>query len=332
MTHQFVDRETGRVVTEKLFKDRIIRTVYSDIREKAPFLFDLLTCSRTSALLGALNYDFRFRTPPPHPHSFLKTHGIDLSEIRGALSELTSFRRVFERQIRFEELRPMPEDKGTAVSPADAMVLAGSFKEGSPIRIKEKFFEFKELIGADRPDWLWAFEDGDFTIFRLTPDKYHYNHVPVSGRVLDRYDIDGCFHSCNPGAVVQMVTPCSKNRRVVTIIDTDVDGGDGIGLVAMVEVVALMIGDIVQCYSDQGYHDPVSVTPGLFLKKGQPKSLFRPGSSTTILIFQKAKVAVSRDILENMARADAQSRFSVGFGRPLVETQVKVRSEIAQAK
>jgi phosphatidylserine decarboxylase len=44
-----------------------------------------------------------------------------------------------------------------------------------------------------------------------------------------------------------MVRPYSKNKRVVTIIDTDVEGGTGIGLVAMIEVVALMIGDIVQC-------------------------------------------------------------------------------------
>jgi hypothetical protein len=35
---------------------------------------------------------------------------------------------------------------------------------------------------SDSP-WLPAFDRGDFAIFRLTPDKYHYNHVPVSGEV-----------------------------------------------------------------------------------------------------------------------------------------------------
>ena len=52
-----------------------------------------------------------------------------------------------------------------------------------------------------------------------------------------------------PGAVVALVTPYSKNSRVVTIIDTEVPGGTGVGLVAMIEVVALMIGEVVQCYS-----------------------------------------------------------------------------------
>ena len=50
-----------------------------------------------------------------------------------------------------------------------------------------------------------------------------------------------------------MVTPYSKNRRHVTLIDTDVPGGSQVGMVAMVEVTALMIGDIVQCYSDEKY-------------------------------------------------------------------------------
>ena len=31
--------------------------------------------------------------------------------------------------------------------------------------------------------------------------------------------------------------------------DTDIPGGSHVGFVAMIEVVALMIGDIVQCYS-----------------------------------------------------------------------------------
>ena len=130
---------------------------------------------------------------------------------------------------------------------------------------------------------------GDFAVFRLTPDKYHYNHTPVAGIVADIYEIAGGYHSCNPGAVVEIVTPYSKNKRVVTIIDTDVPDGTGVGLVAMVEVVALMIGEIVQCYSTERYDNPQPVTKGMFLAKGRPKSLYRPGSSTDVLIFQQGQ-------------------------------------------
>jgi phosphatidylserine decarboxylase len=90
-----------------------------------------------------------------------------------------------------------------------------------------------------------------------------------------------------------------------------------------------MIGDIVQCYSDAAYDHPRPVEPGMVLEKGRPKSLFRPGSSVDVLVFEKNRIAFSPDIVANMYRTDAQSRFSKGFGRPLVETDVRVRETIA---
>jgi hypothetical protein len=102
----------------------------------------------------------------------------------------------------------------------------GSFKETSVLVLKEKFFDYEELIGAAKPEWLKAFRSGDFVVCRLTPDKYHYNHTPVAGMVRDFYENDGSYHSCNPGAVLTLATPYSKNKRVVTILDTDVPGGN----------------------------------------------------------------------------------------------------------
>jgi phosphatidylserine decarboxylase len=128
-----------------------------------------------------------------------------------------------------------------------------------------------------------------------------------------------------------VATPFSKNKRVVTIIDTDVEGGSQAGLVAMIEVVALLIGDIVQCYSQERYDNPQEISPGMFLKKGRPKSLYRPGSSTNVLIFQKGRVLFCRDLIANRGHPEAASLFSKGFGQPLVETEIKVRSPIAVA-
>ncbi|MEZ4526576.1 MAG: phosphatidylserine decarboxylase [Desulfobacterales bacterium] len=98
----------------------------------------------------------------------------------------------------------------------------------------------------------------------------------------------------------------------------------------MIEIAALMIGDIVQCYSEREYDSPRPAGKGMFVKKGQPKSLYRPGSSTDVLIFQKNRVAFSPDIVRNSFRTDAQTRFSEGFGRSLVETEVALRSEIGR--
>ena len=324
--HQFIERDSGRIRTEPLFADRLVRMLYHPIRENAELLFRALTGPRASKALAWLNYDVALGSRVLGNRQFLKECGIDFAECLDPPERLDTARKVFERKIRYWTCRPMPEEPNAVVSPADARVLVGSFAETSALFIKEKFFSFEEMLGPDRPVWKQAFAGGDFAVFRLTPDKYHYNHVPVSGEVVDFYAIDGSYNACNPTAVVAMTIPYSKNRRVVTIINTNVPGGSGVGLVAMIEVVALMIGEVVQCYSETGYENPLSLKPGLFLRRGQPKSLYRPGSSTDVLIFQPGRIEFDRPILENLRRRDVRSRFTDGFSHPLVETDLRVRS------
>jgi phosphatidylserine decarboxylase len=330
--HQYIERETSLIKTENLYCDRLINFIYSDTRERYPSLFNALTSSRASNVLGSFNYDWPLKNFFYAPHTLAKNLGIDLSECLEPPGRLNTPRKFFERKIRYWDTRPMPSNTQTVVAPADSKMLVGSFSEQSLLFIKEKFFNYQELLGQTSKDWLSVFEKGSYAIFRLTPDKYHYNHTPVSGRVVDIYQIPGRYHSCNPGAVIQVVHPYSKNKRVVTVIDTDAKGGTGIGLVAMIEVVALMIGDIVQCYSDKKYDCPKPIERGMVVAQGQPKSLFRPGSSVDVLIFQKSRVTFSKDIVSNLHHQRALSRFSKGFGRPLVETEVKVRSQIGKRR
>lgn len=327
--HQYIERDSGQVRTEKLYGDQFIRLLYNNVRENAPFLFRLCTSAQASSLLGYLNFDAPLVARFTGNRRFLEECGVDFAECLAGPTEFTTPREIFERRIRYWECRPMTEDAGAIVSPADARVLVGSFRESSALFLKEKFFAYEELLGRDKREWLRSFQGGDFVVCRLTPDKYHYNHTPVAGKVVDVYQIPGGYHSCNPDAIVQLATPFSKNKRVVTIINTDVQNGSNIGLVAMVEVVALMIGDIVQRYSEVRYDFPQKVERGMFLKKGAPKSLYRPGSSTDVLIFQKGRISFAADLIRNMYDPNAESRFSQGFGRPLVETDVKVRAQIA---
>lgn len=327
--HQYIDRRTGQVRDEILYADRVVTALFGRRRERPGVLFHLLTSRRFSGLLGFLNYDCLISRRMGGIQGFARRAGIDLSECLDPPESLDTPRKLFERRIRYWETRPMPAEPHVIVSPADARMVAGSFERTSQLFLKEKFFGLDELLGGHKPEWRDAFADGDWAVFRLTPDKYHYNHVPVSGRVLDIHEIDGGCAPCNPGAVMALDGIYAKNRRVVTVIDTDVTGGTGAGLVAMVEIAALMIGDIVQAYSRVRYDDPMAVTPGLFLEKGQPKSLYRPGGSTDVLIFQKNRVRFRDDILSNLTRTDARTRFAEGFGRPLVETEVAAREAVA---
>lgn len=331
--HQYIERDSRQVKTESLLCDSIINCIYSSTKESMPWLLNAVTSSRISSLLGYLNYDCPVRLCSARTKKLAEKLGIDLSECVDFPKVPDTHRKIFERKIRYWETRPLADEPSCAVSPADSKMLAGSFSRHHILFIKEKFFDFKELI-SDRSlldyktRWIDEFKDGDFAIFRLTPEKYHYNHTPVAGKVLDIYEITGRYHSCNPGAVIEMATPFSKNKRVVTVIDTDVEGGTEIGLVAMIEIVALMIGDIIQCYSEYGYDNPSKIRPGMFLKRGRPKSLFRPGSSVDVLIFQKNRISFSKDILRNMRHPTACSRLASGFGKPLIETEVAVRSEV----
>lgn len=329
MIHQYIERENGRIVTEKLCGDRMINFLYNHTRENAGTLFKALTSSTSSSLLSFFNYDLPYRLGIRSSKHIIQALNIDLSECLDSLEELDSPRKIFERKIKYWENRHMPDDPAVVVSPADSKMLIGSFEDQSQLFLKEKFFHFDELIGPKKREWLQAFSNGSYGVFRLTPEKYHYNHVPVSGKVVDIYELDGMYHSCNPGAVMVEATPYSKNKRVVTIIDTQVPNGTCVGLVAMIEIVALMIGDILQCYSKIQYRNPQNITPGMFLQKGQPKSLYRPGSSLDVLIFQKDAVTFCNDIVSNMNHPNVKTRFSKAFGRPVVETDVKVRSHIA---
>jgi phosphatidylserine decarboxylase len=328
MEHQYISRETGKVVTERLIGDHSIDLLYNRVREHAPRLFRVLTSQRMSAVIGCLHFDVNLPVIGPKGLSLLKRMGVDWRECLAPYHSFTTQRQVFERQIRYWDCRPMDPDPAVVVSPADAKVLIGGLDTIPELFIKEKFFSAEELLGPASP-WSSRFIGGSFAIFRLTPDKYHYNHVPVNGVVADMYTVEGDCHSCNPMAQIALASIHAKNRRVITIIDTDVPGGSQLGLVAMVEVVALMIGDILQCYSTHRYDDPQPLTRGMFLNKGCPKSLYRPGSSTDILLFQQDTITFSADLRKNSIRSDVNSRFSAGLGRSLVETDLRVRSTVA---
>ncbi|MDY0190884.1 MAG: phosphatidylserine decarboxylase [Desulfuromonas sp.] len=329
MLHQYIERASTKVRTEQLYADRLVRWMYHPCREWAPQLFTALTSPRASAWLATINYDLDALYKFSGQKQFLEKCGVNLDECLDNPATLTCARKIFERKICYWRCRPMAAN-AAVVSPADSRMVIGTLCNQHPLFLKDKFFTFTDLLGHTKHRWLECFADSDFAIFRLTPDKYHYNHVPVTGIIRDYYELGHSYHACNPGAVVQEVTPYSKNRRVVTIIDTDVDGGSQVGLVAMIEVVALMIGDIYPCYTEQeGYNNVVEQRSGTMLRQGQPKSLFRPGSSTDVLLFEKNRIRFCDDLLANQQRQDVFSRFSQGFDQPLVETEVTVRSTIA---
>ena len=73
------------------------------------------------------------------------------------------------------------------------------------------------------------------------------------------------------------MTPVSKNRRVVTILETDCPNGSAVGRVAMIEVVALMIGQIEQRYSEHRYENPRPMEKGMLSASGSAQGAVSAG-------------------------------------------------------
>jgi phosphatidylserine decarboxylase len=329
--HQYVERVTESVADERLLGNRFIQALYSPKLENAPLLWKVASSRYLSEVLGYLNYDNALSARMSGMRRFLQRCGVDASELVDDPVTLDTLRKVFERKIRYWECRPLPWMDRSVVCPADSRVMLGSLRESSMLFLKGKFFEFPELLGGKGSRWAARFADGCFAVFRLTPERYHYTHVPAAGRVADFYSVSGRYHSCNPNAAVQLLTPYSKNRRVVTVIDTDWDGGEQIGYVAMIEVVALMVGQIEQRYSEERYEDPQPMRRGMLLQKGAAKALFRPGSSTVVLLFQPGRISFAGDLVRNQQRPGVRSQYAEKFGLPVIETDVRVRTLLAHA-
>lgn len=329
MIHQYIERETREIRQEILYQDTLIQFLYTTAREKLPLFYKAVTSKHLNSLLAFLSFETFVGKTLLYNQRLIKQMGIDLSECLEPAPVLNTPKSIFQRKIRYWECRPMDEDHRSLASPVDGKLLLGSLNCSSLLYIKEKFFELEELLLKRR--WVEVFKGGDLVICRLTPEKYHYVHMPTTGVAVDFYETDGSYHSCNPLATITLVTPFSKNKRAITIIDTDVKNGSHMGFVGIIEVAALMIGGIKQCYSDYRYDNPKPITIGMYLKKGQPKSLFMPGSSTVVLLFQPNKVKFSEDLVQNMKNNLVLSRYTTGFGIPLAETDTKVRSTIGKA-
>ncbi len=324
--HCFIDRRTGQVIKEKLLGDRLINFLYSKVRENSKRMFDLAISQNSTKLLNYFYYERKLNKTTIN--EYIKKLNINVEELLDDPKNFKKLSDLFERKIKYWEFRPMDESDNVIVSPSDSKILLGSLKSDSFLFIKEKFFILEDLLIKEK--WINKFKDGDFAIFRLTPEDYHYNHSPVSGIVLDIYQVEGRYHSCNPISIISIITPYSLNRRTVTIIDTDVKGGSKIGLVAFIEVVAMMVGIVKQAYSEYRYDNPIDVKPGLFIKKGLPKSYYKPGSSTNIVLFQPNKICFDNDLIDFSKRHNVNSRYTIGFKKTINEIKIKVRERFAE--
>jgi phosphatidylserine decarboxylase len=315
-------------VAEQLMADRVIGFLYNTTRESPSALQRIAASKRVTQALASWEFD-RPLLRPQSTIAFAATRmGIDLSDAVGSPSQWRTLRQLFERQIRYWDTRPLPVNPTAIVSPADGKLLRFGGGEDALVSVKRRFLSLPELLA--KPCWAEHFAHYRGISVRLTPDAYHYVHSPVSGTISDVYDVDGALHSCNPSALVCFDSPYLLNRRRVVIIDTDTVGGSGVGTVALIAVAAMMIGQIEDRDSNTRYESPGVLHIGGQLHQGAPMMMFRPGSSTAIVVWSHDRASIEQRLTELSSKRQVPSRFSDWLMMPWNEVLVRVRSAVAR--
>ena len=210
-----------------------------------------------------------------------------------------SFNDFFIRQLK-PEARPIVSDSLAVASPADGKILAYENVNNSDFYIKG--FRFNVNSFVNNSALAKKYETGSMIVFRLAPPDYHRYHFPVSGvTASSNIKIDGDYYSVNPLALRKKAEIFWLNKREYVVIKSPVFGD-----VVMVEVGATMVGSMIQTYT------------GTMVKKGQEKGYFKFGGSTVVLLFEKDKITIDEDLLNNTSKG--------------LETTIKMGEQIAVKK
>ena len=268
---RYIDR-LGNISEKDSFQDKFLKALYTNLVGRA--LIQLLVNPVVSKIGG------RFLSSSVSKiliKPFVKSNNIDLSKYEK--QEFDSYNDFFIRKIK-ENQRIINMDRKVLISPCDSKLSVYKIDENSHFYIKNTLYSTKSLLRDAK--LANRFQGGYAMIFRLTVDDYHrYCYIDDGVKTNNKF-IQGVLHTVNP--IANDILPIYKeNSRAYSILLSA-----NFGHVLMMEVGALMVGKIVN------YHQSRNV------KKGQEKGRFEFGGSTVILLFEKDKIIVDQDLLNNI--------------------------------
>lgn len=274
----YMDRKTKKKKKEVVAGENLIKWSYGSLIGKS--LLELLIKRKF------LNWYYGKVQDKPNSakkiEAFAESLNIDMKEaIRENYDQYQSFNDFFAREIK-PESRPVAMERQSLVSPADGRVFAYENIDVERI-VQVKGFEYSlaELLGDI--EQAQQFQEGVCYVVRLCPADYHRFHFCDSGIPQKTKKIKGYYYSVNPMALNKITQLYCRNKREVTLVESD-----NFGKIAYVEVGATAVGSIIQTYE-----------VGKRINKGHEKGYFKFGGSTVILFFQKGTVKVDGDIIEN---------------------------------
>ena len=273
----YIERKTGEILTEKVPGEKYLKFLYYNPFGELPLNMVVKKKFLTQRYGKLMDKPESVKRIP----DFIKEVGINIDEAKKSVSEFTSFNDFFYRELK-PGARTIDTNDNVIVSPADGKVLVfENIDNDKKFYIKgdqftlEEFFQDKSL--AEK------FQDGVFMIIRLAPVDYHRFHFPADGIIGASHLIEGSYYSVSTHAIRKNFRIFCENKREYSILKTEKFGD-----IAMIEIGATMVGGIKQTYEVDSC-----------VKKGQEKGYFYFGGSTCVLVFEKGKVKIDQDLIDN---------------------------------
>ncbi len=245
-----------------------------------------LLCARWVSRLCGRFLDSPLSRPLVGP--FVRKSGIRLEEFESA--SYRCFNDCFTRRIR-PELRPVDRGADALIAPCDGLLSVYRIEGGAVIPVKQSRYTISELLGGDPASE--RFDGGVCLVFRLRVEHYHRYCYPDGGRVLRSAFLPGELHTVRPIALEKLPV-FVRNCREYALLETD-----RLGLVAQVEVGAMLVGRI------QNHPAPERFA------RGEEKGMFRYGGSTVILLIEPGRLRLPEEAFA-LARAGMELPVRMG--------------------
>lgn len=207
---------------------------------------------------------------------FVKKNNIDIDEYEDR--KYNSYNDFFTRKIK-AECRKFDMNKNSLISPCDSKLTVYPINDKSIFQIKNSYYRIEDLL-KDKA-LAKKYKDGYCLIFRLCVDDYHRYCYIDDGTKNENKFIKGLLYTVRPIAL-ENYNIYKENSREYTILKTK-----NFGEVVHIEVGATIVGRI------KNHHDIYT------FKKGEEKGMFEFGGSTIVLLIEKDKVIIDKEILDN---------------------------------
>lgn len=277
---KYFNRETKNYEIEKVAGDKYLHWTYSSpIGMK---LLDLLIKKRLFSKLYGWYCDTGLSKSKIQ--KFIDDFNINEEEFKELKSSYKCFNDFFTRKLT-KEARPINYDTNVLISPGDGRVLAyENIEINKLMQVKSLTYSLADLL--QNQELAKKYSGGCCIILRLCPIDYHRFHFIDDGICNETKKIHGHFYSVNPIALEKIPKLFCENKREYSIFHSE-----NFGDVIYVDVGATCVGSIIQTY-----------TPFQKVKKGDEKGYFKFGGSTTILFFEKDKIKIDKDLIEQTSK------------------------------